>query len=466
MAPALAVTAGREPTVTGPMPPQPRGAAAKAASPVVRRAPHDPGYDRGVESTDVSETVLRNGMPLVEMPVGGRLATAIAIVFPAGARHEHPDEVGAAHLLEHLAFKGTEQHRTATELNRAAEYLGTELEGVSSIDCVEFSTAVRAESAMPAIELLTELVATPLLAQTELDGERAVICQEIADASENPGSRADDLLSAALFAGHRLAKNVAGELADVQALTHDRLLAFRERQWSPAGGLVAVAGNLDHLGDRDGLEQLLSGIPTRPPPAAPSPMPPFAPRTELEQRDGDVVHVRLGYQVRGLDLKRRRDRAVAEVFSQLVGGPMGSRLSDELREQHALCYWVEAQVWGYETATVLSVSCSVAPSDLHEALGRIQTILADLRADGPTEEEHRRFRAYSTGAVALDFESVRSRLDHAVELIMQHSDHVLDPTMYLREIDSITRRELAEIAEMVEPQPCVACVGPATAADF
>ena len=35
-----------------------------------------------------TETILPNGMPLVEIPMPGRLATTIAIAFPAGARHE------------------------------------------------------------------------------------------------------------------------------------------------------------------------------------------------------------------------------------------------------------------------------------------------------------------------------------------------------------------------------------------
>ena len=56
-----------------------------------------------MESLAVRETVLPTGMGLVEMPVSGRLATAISVVFAAGSRHEREREVGAAHLIEHLA---------------------------------------------------------------------------------------------------------------------------------------------------------------------------------------------------------------------------------------------------------------------------------------------------------------------------------------------------------------------------
>jgi predicted Zn-dependent peptidase len=170
--------------------------------------------------------------------------------------------------------------------------------------------------------------------------------------------------------------------------------------------------------------------------------------------------------VPGLDFTRRRDRAVAEVFSQLIGGPMGSRLFDELREQRALCYWVDGHVWGYESATFLSISCSVGPSHLEETCERIRGILDSLRATGPTDEEHRRFGAYSAGAAALDFDSVSGRLDHAVELIMEYGDHGVDPSLHLREIESVTRRELAELADRIELEPCVGCVGPVTEAHF
>src|SRR3984885_3984413 len=99
-----------------------------------------------MDSLLVSESVLPNGMMLVEMPVSGRLATAIAVVFAAGSRHERVSEVGVAHLLEHLAFKGTERYPTAAALNRAAESLGLDLAGISCVDYVGFSTLVRGRS--------------------------------------------------------------------------------------------------------------------------------------------------------------------------------------------------------------------------------------------------------------------------------------------------------------------------------
>jgi predicted Zn-dependent peptidase len=402
---------------------------------------------------------------LVELPVSGRLAAAISVVFAAGSRYEREREVGAAHLLEHLAFKGTENYPTAAELNRAAEYLGTELAGSSGVDFVEFSTFVRAESAAAAAELLIDVTATPRLTEADLEAERTVILQEIADDDDDPGARADDLLMGALFAGHRLAKNVAGEAADVRALTRDAVLAFRDRQWSPTGGLVVIAGNLDYI-DREQLAALVARIPERPAAPAATPPPPFTARIALDQRDVSAVQLRLAYHVPGLDCRQRRERAHAEVFSHLLAGPMGSRLYHELREQRSLCYWVSASLADYDGQTVLFVSCSVSPERLEEAYEQITAILADLRAHGPSEEEARRFRAYASGAVALDFESVTNRLDHAIQLIIEYADHAIDPILLLREIESVTRAGLAQVAAHVDLSPCIGCVGPANGIAF
>ena len=266
-----------------------------------------------------------------------------------------------------MVFKGSEHHPTATDLNRAAERLGTELDGTTSHDYSEFAAVVRAESAMPAVELLTGICGGALLDEAHLEMERAVILQEIADANEDPGTRADDRILAALFRGHRLATDTAGNRADVERLTHDQVIAFRERQWSPARGLVTVAGNLEHL-DREALGELLLRIPARASATAPPAIAPFQRRVDIEERDSDVVHLRLAYEVPGVDLTRARDRAIAEVYSDLLGGPMGSRLYEELRERRGLCYWIDGVVWGYDGASFLSVSCSVRAPDVRRDL--------------------------------------------------------------------------------------------------
>lgn len=410
-------------------------------------------------------TLAGNGMRVVEMPVAGRLATSISIAFAAGSRHERADEIGAAHLLEHMAFKGTQSMPTARELNRRAERLGTELNAQTSPDCVEFHAMIRAEGALEVAAILVELCAHPLLPAELLEGERDIVLQEIADSDDDPAAAADRLLSAALFHGHRLATPVTGQAEHVRRLTHADLTAFRARRWSPAAGVAVLAGNLDHV-DRAQLDELLLAIPACPVPEPPTPLVAFAPRIELEPRDGDVAHLRIAYDVPGLDLTDARRRAVAEVFSQVIGGPMGSRLVDELREQRSLCYAIDGSVWGYPRRAMLSVDASLQADRVSEAYELADAIVADLRRDGPTEEEAQRMRAYAVGMFALSFDSIGARAGHALETLMEYGDERIEPLEHLRAIESVTREDLAELAARIGPRPCIGCAGDVDARAF
>ena len=417
------------------------------------------------DETATLRTLAGNGMRVVEMPVAGRLATSISIAFAAGSRHERAGEVGAAHLLEHMAFKGTQSLPTARELNRSAERLGTELNANTSHDYVEFHALVRAERSMEVAAMLADLCARPLLPAELLEGERDVVLQEIADNDDDPSAAADRLLSAALFAGHRLATPVTGDAEHVRRLAHADLLAFRERCWSPAAGVAVLAGNLDHV-DRSRLDELLLAIPARPIAEPPSPIAAFAPRIELEPREGDVAHLRIAYDVPGLELADARSRAVAEVFSQVLGGPMGSRLVDELREQRGLCYAIDGSVWGYPRRSMLSVDASLQGDRLAEACELVDAIVADLRRDGPTAEEAQRMRAYAVGMFALSFDSIGARAGHALETLMEYGDERIEPLAHLRAIESVTREDLAELAARIAPQPCIGCAGDVDARAF
>jgi predicted Zn-dependent peptidase len=409
--------------------------------------------------------ILANGLTVIEIPMPGRLATAIEIALPGGARYEGPQEIGAAHFLEHMAFKGAEEHPTAKSLHRSAERLGTDLNGTTTNDFVEFSTVVRAESTMPSIDLLTDISGRALVEQDLVEGERAVILQEIADDAEAPGTVADRLIISALFRDHRLATRTIGEAPHVSRLTHAQLLEFRERQWSPEAGVAVIAGNLSHL-DRKLLAELLLRLPQRPAPPPPSPTPRFVRRVGVEERDSDAARLHLAYAVPGVDLTRARDRAVAELYSAILGGLTGSRLFEEVREKRSLSYEIDGYVWGYRDASLLSVECGLQASDVPEAYERIDAIVTELARDGPTEEEWLRARAYTTAATVLHFEAPEACVDHAVELTMEYDDHDVDPAAELRAIESVMREEIAELAARVVPGPCVACVGAVSRSTF
>src|SRR3954451_16224749 len=107
----------------------------------------------------IQSSTVPNGLPIHRIHVQGTRAVTVLVAFDAGARTEREEENGMAHFLEHLVFKGGEKYASYRDVNETAERLGAQLNAYTSHDVVAFHITARAESLMPAVDLLTDFVA-------------------------------------------------------------------------------------------------------------------------------------------------------------------------------------------------------------------------------------------------------------------------------------------------------------------
>src|SRR2546421_5160576 len=111
--------------------------------------------------TDITQTTLRNDLPLYRISVEGTRAVTILLAFDAGARTESAEENGMAHFLEHLVFKGGEKYATYRDVNEAAERIGGGLNAYTNHDLLGFYITPPAEQAPQAIHPPTQFVDPP-----------------------------------------------------------------------------------------------------------------------------------------------------------------------------------------------------------------------------------------------------------------------------------------------------------------
>src|SRR3954449_5450603 len=170
---------------------------------------------------EVTQKQLETGLPLVKLKMPGTRAVTALVAFDAGARTERAEENGMAHFLEHLVFKGGEKFPSYRDVNETAERLGAQLNAYTSHDLVAFHITCRAESLMPAVDLLTDFVAKARIDADELDRERGVVVQEIHRSDDTPSSVADKLLDKAIYGDHPLGRPVLGPAEHIQSFQRD-----------------------------------------------------------------------------------------------------------------------------------------------------------------------------------------------------------------------------------------------------
>jgi predicted Zn-dependent peptidase len=160
-----------------------------------------------------------------------------------------------------------------------------------------------------------------------------------------------------------------------------------------------------------------------------------------------------------------KQRAALSIYSTLLGGSMGSRLFEEIREKRGLCYSVYAIAHAFADVPILQLGSGLDSSKCVEAYSRMREIVDELRRDGPTEEEVHRARAYSAGRLVLAFENTNAVARYGASQKIVYGEDV-DPDAAIGALDAVSFEEVREVAANVAEDLAVACVGPHEQGDF
>src|SRR5690606_19016924 len=116
-------------------------------------------------------------------------SVALGVWIKSGSRNELDTEHGIAHLLEHMAFKGTAR-RSARDIAEEIENVGGEVNAATSIESTSYYARVLKDDLPLAVDILADILTESLFDEDELEREKNVILQEIGASLDSP----DDVL--------------------------------------------------------------------------------------------------------------------------------------------------------------------------------------------------------------------------------------------------------------------------------
>ena len=120
---------------------------------------------------------LPNGVQIVHRPTPSPVVY-VGLMIGAGTRHEHPNENGMAHYIEHCLFKGTE-HYSARQIINHIEGIGGEINAYTTKEETTFYAATLNNHFRTTLHLLADMVLRPTFNKKETDKEVTVILDEI-----------------------------------------------------------------------------------------------------------------------------------------------------------------------------------------------------------------------------------------------------------------------------------------------
>jgi predicted Zn-dependent peptidase len=351
---------------------------------------------------------LRNGGRLAieaGAPKGG--SVAVAVFVGSGSRDERPGEWGAAHLLEHLAFKGA-GGLDAEALADRMDRLGGDVNAFTTREVTCYHAHCLAADWEPALDLVWKLATRPHLHPDDLERERGVVKAELMEALDDPEDRAEQAYLRALYGRHPVTKDVLGSHQSLDRMDAGRVEAFHRRRYRAHHLTVVLAGGPDadpetvHAAIADRMAEL----PTEPP-DPPSPRPEPVGGERLARVPGDQAYVVLGWPAVPWT---HPDAMAHRLLSVVLGGQNTSRLWQRIRERAGLAYHVGASYSGHDDHGDLSFSAGVAADQVRRVLLEMADEWRHLRNHPPSLAEVDRARTQLKIGVAFQDEAPEGRM--------------------------------------------------------
>lgn len=407
----------------------------------------------------VQKTTLPNGVRVVTETIDTVQSLSLGIWVATGARHEEHERRGISHFLEHMLFKGTEKRPSAKDIADEMDAVGGYLNAFTDKEYTCYYARALAEHLPLALDILSDMYINSRFDSEEMKREQGVVLEEIKRRDDDPDDLVHDLFAQTLFPDHPLGLPVIGRAEVVAALTPGDLRDYMHRRYGPDAIIVSAAGNLAHDKVVELAQATLGTL------SGPAAAPEFAPlhpvvNTQILAKKTEQVNFCVGTQAVG---QFDDDKYALAILDTVLGGSMGARLFQEIREKRGLAYSVGSYAATHREGGMWVAYGGTSPATYEECLDLVRQEIAKVRADGITAGEMERAKNQFRGSIIMAQESMSSRMNRLGKSEV-YFNRVVPLDEVVTAINAVTNDDIVRVAQRIFPATgeglTVAAIGP------
>jgi predicted Zn-dependent peptidase len=396
---------------------------------------------------------LANGLRVASDRMAQVETVSVGLYVGAGTRHEPAALNGVAHMLEHMAFKGTAR-RDAKAIAEEIENVGGFMNAHTGREQTAYYIKCLKEDVDLALDIIADIFLNSVFDPSEFERERGVILQELGQVEDTPDDVIFDRFQETAFAGQALGRPVLGTADIIRKLPRQSALDWRQAIYAPGNVVLAAAGNLDpaHLEKRAG--ELFGAW--RQNGTALNEVARYTGGEFREDSDLEQAHLVLGFPGVGF---ADPDYWAVQVLGTLLGGGMSSRLFQEIREKRGLCYSISAHASSFADGGVFDIYTGTGEDEMAELIPALIDQLR-LARSAPAQSEVRRAKAQMRAGLLMSLESTNARMDAlGANLLIFGRD--MTPEEVSAKVEAVTADDMARVASRIlSGTPTLAALGP------
>lgn len=283
---------------------------------------------------------------------------AMNIVYDVGARDEHPDHTGFAHLFEHLMFGGSVH---IPDYDTPLQHAGGENNAWTNNDITNYYLTVPAANAETGFWLESDRMLALAFSPRSLEVQRGVVMEEFKQRCLNlPYGDVGHLIRPLAYQVHPYRWPTIGkELAHIAQATLDEVEEFFYRHYAPNNAVLAVTGHISWDETRRLAEKWFGPIPRREVPLRCLPQEPIQTeeRRLTVEREVPVDALYMAFHICGRD---EADFYIYDALSDILSNGRSSRLTQALLLERKLFSAIDAYVSGSREPGLLHISGRLA----------------------------------------------------------------------------------------------------------
>ncbi len=388
---------------------------------------------------------ISKGIQLVYKQVLSTRLSHIGVTFNTGSRDENESEVGLAHLLEHMLFKGTEKRNWRQVLN-SIEMVGGEMNAYTTKEKTCLYASLISDKTHMAIDLLADISLHSVFPEAELEKEKKVIVDEMDMYADSPEEMIVDEFYERVFVNHPLGNNILGVKKDLLQYSRNDLMRFVNKLHNHGQMVVSYSGPLSLFKVKTWCENAFNSKPLKEEKVvriAPLGYKPFVLEKTTTHHQCHVVYGNLACNM----FDKRRTTAM--LLSNMLGGPaLNSILNISLREKNGLTYGVDASYNYYSDTGLFYVQWTADSENLAKSLKIVKRELSKFASKPFSVKQLELYKTQFKGQMIISEES-----NQGLMLMMGRSlldfGEVEPLEKVLAEIEEITAEQLHELASEI-----------------
>lgn len=334
----------------------------------------------------INRHILANGLRLVHSQDDSTQMVALNILYNVGARDEHPEHTGFAHLFEHLMFGGSVN---IPDYDAPLQLAGGENNAWTNNDITNYYLTVPRQNVETGFWLESDRMLSLDFNERSLEVQRGVVMEEFKQRCLNqPYGDVGHLLRPLAYKEHPYQWPTIGkELSHIANATLDEVKDFFFRFYAPNNAVLAVTGNISFEEAVALTEKWFGAIPRRDVPVRRLPQEPV--QTE-ERRLTVERNVPLDALFMAFHMCERAhpDYYAFDILSDILSNGRSSRLNQRLVQEKQLFSSIDASISGSIDAGLFHISGKPSAGvSLEEAEAAVREELKILQNEAIAAQE-------------------------------------------------------------------------------